>query len=43
MQLRLEEMDVVEEQVEELRVICDKLEQEKKEAVFREEVLKVQL
>lgn len=41
--LKMEDYEFVSEQVETLRRICDKLEEEKKIAVFREEAIKIRL
>jgi hypothetical protein len=43
LQMKVEDMDVLNDQLESLRKICDKLEEEKKNSVFREEVLRMQL
>jgi hypothetical protein len=43
LQIKAEDLDVLNDQLETLRKICDKLEEEKKNSVFREEVLRMQL
>jgi hypothetical protein len=41
--IKAEDNEILTEQVENLRKICDKLEEEKKHAVFREELIKMHL
>lgn len=41
--IKAEDNEILTEQVENLRKICDKLEDEKKHAVFREELIKMHL
>lgn len=43
LQLKLDDAEYAMDQVDELREICDKLEMEKKDALFREEAIKLQL
>lgn len=43
LQLKVEEYEALGDQVETLRRICDKLEQEKKNSVFKEQVLRMQI
>lgn len=39
----MQQLEVVQDQVETLRKICDKLEEEKKIAVFREQAVRIRL
>jgi hypothetical protein len=41
--IKAEDNEILTEQVENLHKICDKLEEEKKQAVFREELIKMHL
>lgn len=41
--LKMEEYDYINEQVDTLRKICDKLQEQKKIAVFRQEAIRVRL
>lgn len=41
--LKAEDAEMLNEQVDNLRKICDKLEEEKKQATFREELIKMHL
>lgn len=41
--IKSEDNDILVEQVDSLRRICDKLEEEKKRAVFREQLIKMHL
>lgn len=43
LQLKFEDAQFASQQVDDLRQICDKLEQEKKDVLFREQILKVQI
>lgn len=43
MEIRLDDNNFLNEQLDTLRKICDKLEDEKQQAVFKEEAVRVQL
>ena len=43
LQIKADELDIINEQMDALRKICDKLEEEKKQSVFREESLRMRI